>query len=318
MLQSKIDAFNLLLKNHNDTSFLFTLLDPLFPINMTTTHAPIIDGANNLITLSFDGRIYDSASKANHGKLPSAIPERVVGDKANSQQLFVHESMLTSLFYAVSSKYFPFEFQNSNVTEMLGRFFSEIGDYYGPKSNTTLKFNLLASNDEFISINKSAGIEIGKNGKASLQLLIFCANETTPQELAVEFNMNLNAVVNASSDNYYIYLNIPYLYVSDVTIINDKVGMWARDYNMFLSSIMMTLVRDLNQEFSQPYDMRTIWPDFMMLIVNVFTLPRVSPFYYDGFLYLGMTYFMDPWSLTTVQEKRGIEERILKDRKSVV
>lgn len=109
-LQSKIDGFNLLLKNHNETTFLFSLLDPLYPINMTNTHSPIVDGANNLITLSFDGRIYDSVLKTNHGKLPSAIPQRFTGDKSNSQQIFIHQSMLSSLFYAVSSKYFPFDF----------------------------------------------------------------------------------------------------------------------------------------------------------------------------------------------------------------
>lgn len=54
--------------------------------------------------------------------------------------------------------------------------------------------------------------------------------------------MNLNAIFNVSSDNYYIYLNIPYFYVSDVSILNDNVGMYARDYDTLISAIMMTLV----------------------------------------------------------------------------
>lgn len=130
--------------------------------------------------------------------------------------------------------------------------------------------------------------------------------------------MNLNAVVNVSSDNYYIYLNIPYLYVSNVEVINDKVGMWARDYNMFLSAIIMTLVTDINQKFYTPYDLRTISPDFMALIVNVFTFPRLSPMVQDEYVYLGLTYFMDPWSFSALQDKAFVEDKIYQDHKQTM
>ncbi len=130
--------------------------------------------------------------------------------------------------------------------------------------------------------------------------------------------MNLNAIVNVTSDNYYIYLNIPYLYVSNVEVLNDKVGMWARDYNMFLSALIMTLVTDVNQKFTTPYDMRTIWPDFMMLIVNVFTYPRISPLIYDEFVYLGLTYFMDPWTFSALQQKSTVEDKIYQDHKELL
>lgn len=170
--------------------------------------------------------------------------------------------------------------------------------------------SLLADDGNFISINKTTGFEIGKNGNASLVLQVFCANKTTKEELAVEFSMNLNAIVNLTSDNYYIYLNIPYFYVSEVEVLNDKVGMWARDYNMFLSALMMTLVTDVNQKFRVPYDMRTIWPDFMMMITHVFTYPRLSTMVQDEYVYLGLSYFMDWMSFSVLQSQSMIEDHI--------
>jgi hypothetical protein len=306
------------MKNRNDTTFLMNLFNEKYPLNITTTHVPVIDGANNLITLNLDGTFYDVEDKTNHVKKNTFFPTRVSGDKSNSQQIFIHQSMLASLFFALDGMYLPAEVNNQNVTNQLTGFFSEIQDYYGEKSNTTLKFNLLADNGDFLSINKSTGLEIGRKGNAVLQMLVFCANDTTPQELAVEFSMNLVADLNVSSDNYYIYINLPYFVVSNVTITNDKVGMYHRDYNKLISAILMTLVTDLNAQFATPYDMRTIWPDFMMLIVNVFTYPRISPYYYDEFIYLGLTYFMDPWTFTTTHEKFALEERIRKDHGSLL
>lgn len=46
--------------------------------------------------------------------------------------------------------------------------FFEIQDHYGPNMITELEATVLADDGNFITINKSAGIEIGKNGKAQL------------------------------------------------------------------------------------------------------------------------------------------------------
>ncbi len=168
MIQGEIDTLNTLIKSHTDTTFLLGLIDPLYPINMTMTHSPIVDGASNLITLSFDGRIYDTPEKMNHGKLPTVTPKRLDGDFSNSQQIFVHQSTLSSLFFALDEQFLPVEINNANLTKQLGGFFREIGQYYGEKSTTTIKLSLLADDGSFLSINKTTGFEIGKNGNATL------------------------------------------------------------------------------------------------------------------------------------------------------
>lgn len=168
MIQGEIDSLNALLKSHNDTTFMLGLLSPLYPVNMTMTHSPVVDGENNLITLSFDGRIYDTPEKMTHGKLPTVAPQRLSGDYSNSQQIFVHQSMISSLFFALDEQYLPIEINNANVTKQLGGFFREIGDYYGEKSTTTIKLSLLADDANFLTINKSTGFEIGKKANATL------------------------------------------------------------------------------------------------------------------------------------------------------
>lgn len=76
--------------------------------------------------------------------------------------------------------------------------------------------NILANDGSFISLNKTAGIEVGKKGPATIELMVYCANDTTPRELAVEFSMNLQGLINATFDNYYIYVNIPEIAVANV------------------------------------------------------------------------------------------------------
>jgi len=48
-----------------------------------------------------------------------------------------------------------------------------------------LEIAVLADDGEFLTLNKSAGIEVGRHGPALLQLMLYAQNETTKRELAV-------------------------------------------------------------------------------------------------------------------------------------
>ena len=52
--------------------------------------------------------------------------------------------------------------------------------------------------------------------------------------------MNIAGVINASIDNFYFYLHIPEIKVFNVKLSNDHVGMFARDYDLFLQMIVQT------------------------------------------------------------------------------
>jgi hypothetical protein len=147
---------------------MLNVVDPRFPLNLTTTRAPILDGSTNLITLDFDGTIYDSIQKTDHVEANTIFPERITDSKGNSHQIFLHESTLGSLFFAVSEALFPLKVNNTNVTSQFLQFFFEIKNHYGHNMTAELEITVIADNGEFISINKSAGFEIGKKSPAGL------------------------------------------------------------------------------------------------------------------------------------------------------
>lgn len=76
-----------------------------------------MDGTTNLITLDFDGTVYDTIDKTNHVDPNHIFPERVTDSNGNSHQIFVHESTLTSLFFALGESVFPLDVKNTNVTD---------------------------------------------------------------------------------------------------------------------------------------------------------------------------------------------------------
>jgi len=140
--------------------------------------------------------------------------------------------------------------------------------------------------------------------------MVYCSNETVKNDLAVTMQMNFESVVNATEDNYYIYLNIPELIVKNVTVIHDKVGIFARDYSTLLNIVAMTAISSINDQWTVPYDFRSIDPQLMFFITTVFSMPRVSPFYMDQFIYMGISYQFDLMALTS-EEKAHLESRAL-------
>lgn len=100
------------MKNRNDTTFLFDIFDPRYPLNLTAVRAPILDGENNLLTINLDGTFFDIPEGTTHVEKNKVFPERVEGALGNSQQMFIHESMLASLFFALDSQFFPMKIED--------------------------------------------------------------------------------------------------------------------------------------------------------------------------------------------------------------
>ena len=222
--------------------------------------------------------------------------------------------MLGSMFFAVCEGLFPMKLNNTNVTSQLLNTFYEIKDHYGAAMTAELEFNVLSNDGNFISINKSAGFEVGKQSKAQLQLMVYASNETVKNELAVQFLMDLQAVANLTEDNYYIYLNIPEVAFQNVTIEKDNVGMYPRDYDSLLNVLAQIAIAGINNQWLTPYDFRTINPEIMFFITTVFSKPRISPFYLDQFIYLGLSYQFDFMSLgMTHTDKKHLETRIVNE-----
>jgi hypothetical protein len=93
--------------------------------------------------------------------------------------------MLQSLFFALDQEIFPYKVNNTQITSALTSLFFEISSHYGKNMVADIEIAILADNGDFLTLNKSAGIEVGRHGNAMLQLMLFAANDTTKRELAV-------------------------------------------------------------------------------------------------------------------------------------
>lgn len=93
-------------------------------------------------------------------------------------------------------------------------------------------------------------------------------------------------------DDFYTYLHIVDAKVWDTKITHDKVGMFDRNYDEFLSVIIDTAVENQNNEWEKSYDLEQ-YDESFSLGRNMMTNTKISPFVMDEFIYVGFTYFLD-------------------------
>lgn len=217
--------------------------------------------------------------------------------------------MVSSLFQALDQEFMPLRIDDQNTTKMILQLFPEIQYYYGDNMQVSLFVNLTAENTNFISMSKNSGIDLGKNGKVTANLQIFASNETTPQTLAAEFTMDLQATANVTVDpKWNLYLNIPFAQIANTVLTVNNCGMIARRYDALLSSVLRSTINNINVQWQKPFNIPSLDPQTLPFLSNMFTNLRVSPFYLDEFMYIGFTYFVDPppqtyQTLNTITEK---------------
>jgi hypothetical protein len=162
------------------------VFDPNFPLNLTLTQAPHLDNTTKFLNLNFDGTFFDTAKGTNHVNKNTVFPERIKG--LNSNQIFIHQSMISSLAIAMGQKYFPMTINDANATIQILQLFPEIKEHYGESIKADLDIDLTASSGDLLAFNQHAGIEIGKNQSLNVKLEIRCSNSTHEEETAVQFD----------------------------------------------------------------------------------------------------------------------------------
>jgi len=102
----------------------------------------------------------------------------------------------------------PKMISNPNLGSQLAMLFPELKYKYGTDVKVDVGFKLQEHNtDRAIRLDKTQGIIVGDTEKGDLKvfLTLYCSNDTTVvQELAVEFQMDFQVVVNASFSNFVI------------------------------------------------------------------------------------------------------------------
>jgi hypothetical protein len=95
-------------------------------------------------------------------------PQRIAG--MNSNQVFLHQSMLASLMMVVEQEALPARLNDTNTTNQILQLFPEIKYHYGETIETQLFVDLSVQSGDFLTVSALSGIEIGKNEKAQAHL----------------------------------------------------------------------------------------------------------------------------------------------------
>ena len=100
-IDTLVAKLNTMLQTHDDHTFDVDVLKCGSPMNLTMTQAPVLDAASGLISVNFAATFYDMVAQTNHVEMPKSYADRRTDLLGNSQQIFVHQSMLSSLFFAL-------------------------------------------------------------------------------------------------------------------------------------------------------------------------------------------------------------------------
>ena len=293
-IQGVVDNLNAKLRLGGN-NFMTDIFDPRFPLNLTTTQPPTADNQTKLVTLNFDGTFYDTIKKTTHVSANTLSPLRL--KNMNSNQFFIHQSMISSLLIALVQDNMPLDITDANTTSQILMLFPEIQEHYGDSVQTELEIDITGQSGDVLQINQLTGMEIGKGAdKLATSLIVKCKNnEMKDFETAVKFDFGLEGIANITIDSKWkLYLNIPNIAITSVLISEDKVGMKARRYDNLLTSVARSAINNVNAQWGKPFDITSLEPQVLPFLSNMLINLHVSPFYQNQFYYVGFTYFMDP------------------------
>jgi hypothetical protein len=83
----------------------------------------------------------------------------------NSNQFFIHQSMIASLLIALTQDHMPLDIYDVNTTNQILQLFPEIQEHYGDSIQTDLDINLSGDSGDVLRVNQYTGIEIGKGAE---------------------------------------------------------------------------------------------------------------------------------------------------------
>ena len=76
------------------------IIDPRYPLNLTTTQPPSADNSTKIVSLNFDGTFYDTVHNTTHVSENTNFPQRI--RSMNSNQMLVHQTMVASLLISLA------------------------------------------------------------------------------------------------------------------------------------------------------------------------------------------------------------------------
>lgn len=262
-------------------------------LNLTTPRAPSMSSETGLINVYLDGRFMNAKTMQPTETVNKVEPVRIT-DKKQREQIFVHESMIDSLvfeLYTMDKKITP----DAHLKQELLQIFNEIGHYYGNDVELELELTFDKSEGEAVKFSTKDGIEIGNmpSGGLNTSLTILCTNATTTTpEKAVELNLDVKANLNASWEDFVIYVAANDVLISNTVVTYDLVGLDYHAFDTLLTSVATSMSDAFNLSHSNGINLVKKWPT-LNFISGMARNSIVSPLVQDEFVYAGFKWISD-------------------------
>lgn len=221
VVDTEIEAINKMIANEGPYTFDVSLpgLGASFPMNLTMTSAPNV--TDNIIKVNFDGLFDAPENTTSPADFPILVnaewPQRF--EHSLSEQLFIHESVLNSLFRVANDGFFPYAVRNANISDALLAAFPVINETYGAAANVSMHITFMPNATEApINFNATRGIVLGDLDDVKSVFSLKVSNASvTDKEIAI-IQTNFEMAGNMTMKDLVFYPE-----VQDVTIVNSYV-----------------------------------------------------------------------------------------------
>jgi hypothetical protein len=248
-IDGEIMALNAMIANEGPMTFVFPLTavkGDEISLNLTMSSAPDVKKGASLINLYFNGMFVDKDVTASISDI-TEYPPRL--QHVQSEQFWIHQNMVDSLFQDVGDKLFPLTVASPDISAQMLQVFHEVAIYYGTDAKVALDVTLDTSNPKTIGFSTVDGITIGADSPVTATIKMICSNATTVNETAVVLSTDLMMKMNGTMQAFVLYPVIRQVRVQNSKVLEDNIGMYAHDYNLLFSSILQNFANDINIQY---------------------------------------------------------------------
>jgi len=285
MIDSKVQAINKMVANEGPSTFVIPVYETEVGLNLTMTHSPVTKAGSDLIEIFFNGLFTDKAVTQTIADI-TTYPPRLA--HSHSEQVWIHEDMVDSLFQAAGEELFPITINNKDIQAQLLQVFREIGQYYGQDVTIAMDIAMNTGEGKPINFDTKHGVMIGSQSDITSTIELVCSNATTKAETAVTFELNAELHANVTLDNFVIFPKINEIFAANTKVTQDKIGMMSHNYNILFTSILQNTANDINIKYQNGWPMSNIDPSFSMLS-GVLKNTTVTPYIAENYLYAGFS-----------------------------
>jgi len=287
-VDAEVTKINAMLANEGPYDFDVPVLGKNYPLNLTMTSAPAISG--NVVQVNFDGLFHQPENATGPAGFPiednAEWPERF--EHSLSEQLFIHESMVNSLFSVAEGVFFPYTVRDANISTALHSAFPVISETFGDSANVSMAFTLSPNaTNAPINFNSTRGVVIGDLDDVKSVLKLQVSNDTvTDQEIAI-LETNFEMAGNFSMKDLVFYPEVQEVDVVNCYVKKDHLGLEG-DFEKIFSGIAHDYFDAFNTEWVNGWSITNIDPALGML-TGLLKNTTLTPYVQDNWMYGGFS-----------------------------